>query len=195
MKFLRDKNTRVLTICLAAVVTMVGMAYAAVPLYNLFCRVTGYGGTTQVAEADTGQVLDRTVEIRFDASTDHSMPWVFEPVQTKMTVHIGESVLAYYRATNPTNHPITGVATYNITPFKAAPYFSKIECFCFTEQTLAPGESMDMPVLFFVDPDLDETARLDDVRIITLSYTFYEAESDETNISSAGPDRGTASLD
>ena len=177
---IQNKNTRVVVLCVGAVLTMVGMAYAAVPLYDLFCRVTGYGGTTQVAEMEADRVLDRTVTIRFDASRERGMPWEFEPIQREMTVNVGESVLAYYRATNPTDQPITGMATYNITPFKAAPYFSKIECFCFTEQTLQPGESIDMPVLFFVDPLLDDERRLDDVRMITLSYTFFEAESGET---------------
>ena len=170
-----DQNTRVFAICGGVVVGMVGMAYAAVPLYDLFCRVTGYGGTTQLVQYDPGQVLDREVTVRFDASRARDFPWEFEPLQREMTVNVGETALAFYRATNTTDRPVTGVASYNVTPFKTGPYFAKLECFCFTEQTLGPGESMDMPVIFFVDPLMDEERRLDDIRTITLSYTFWEA--------------------
>lgn len=170
-----DQNTRVFAICGSVVVGMVGMAYAAVPLYDLFCRVTGYGGTTQLVQYDPGQVLDREVTVRFDASNARDFPWEFEPLQREMTVNVGETALAFYRATNTTDRPVTGVASYNVTPFKTGPYFAKLECFCFTEQTLGPGESMDMPVIFFVDPLMDEERRLDDIRTITLSYTFWEA--------------------
>jgi len=175
---LKNKNTRLLVTLSGVVVAMVGAAYAAVPLYNLFCQVTGYGGTTQVATAEAGSVLERTVEIRFDSSLERGLPWTFEPVQLSMAVHVGETALAFYRATNNSDHPVTGMASYNVTPFKAAPYFSKLECFCFTEQTLQPGESVEMPVLFFVDPLMDEERRLDDVRTITLSYTFFEQEAE-----------------
>lgn len=175
---LKNKNTRLLVTLSGVAVAMVGAAYAAVPLYNLFCQVTGYGGTTQVATAEAGSVLERTVEIRFDSSLERGLPWTFEPVQLSMTVHVGETALAFYRATNNSDHPVTGMASYNVTPFKAAPYFSKLECFCFTEQTLQPGESVEMPVLFFVDPLMDEERRLDDVRTITLSYTFFEQDAE-----------------
>ena len=173
-----DRNTRVFAICGGVVVGMVGMAYAAVPLYDLFCRVTGYGGTTQLVQYDPGQVLDRQVTVRFDASNSRDFPWEFEPLQRDMTVNVGETALAFYRATNHTDEPVTGVASYNVTPFKTGPYFAKLECFCFTEQTLGPGESMDMPVIFFVDPLMDEEARLDDIRTITLSYTFWRADDE-----------------
>lgn len=169
-----NKNTRLLVTLSGVAVAMVGAAYAAIPLYNLFCQVTGYGGTTQVASAEAGTVLERTVEVRFDSSMGRGLPWTFEPVQSSMTVQVGETSLAFYRATNNSDQPVTGMATYNVTPFKAAPYFSKLECFCFTEQTLQPGESIEMPVLFFVDPLIDEERRMDDVRTITLSYTFFE---------------------
>ncbi|MFP4519914.1 MAG: cytochrome c oxidase assembly protein [Oceanicaulis sp.] len=170
-----DRNVKVVTACGAVAAGMVGMAYAAVPLYDLFCRVTGYGGTTQIAQYDPGAVLDREVTVRFDASVNRDFPWAFEPLQREMTVRVGETALAFYRATNTTERPVTGVASYNVTPFKVGPYFSKLECFCFDEQTLQPGESMDMPVIFFVDPAMDEEARLDDIRTITLSYTFFAA--------------------
>ena len=170
-----DRNAQVFAICFAIVGGMVGMAYAAVPLYDLFCRVTGYGGTTQLAQYDPGQILDREVTVRFDASNARDFPWEFEPLQREMTVRVGETALAFYRATNTTDRPVTGIASYNVTPFKVGPYFAKLECFCFTEQTLGPGESMDMPVIFFVDPQMDDEARLDDIRTITLSYTFWQA--------------------
>jgi len=174
-----NPNNRILTICGLVAVSMVGAAYASVPLYNLFCRVTGYGGTTQIAQYnDEASILARTVEVRFDASREAGLPWTFEPVERSMTVRLGETALAFYRATNNSDRPITGTATYNVTPYKAAPYFSKLECFCFTEQTLQPGESIEMPVLFFVDSLMDEESRADDVATITLSYTFFEAETD-----------------
>jgi len=180
MKFLpENRNTRVLTICAGVAVAMVGAAYASVPLYDLFCRVTGYGGTTQVAQYnDETRILDRTVEVRFDASRENGFPWTFEPVQRSMTVRLGETAIAYYRATNNSDRAITGTATYNVTPYKAAPFFSKLECFCFTEQTLQPGESIEMPVLFFVDAEMDAERRYDDVTTITLSYTFFESQAE-----------------
>lgn len=186
MRFLpKDRNLKVMTICAASAAAMVGAAYAAVPLYDLFCRVTGYGGTTQVAQYDSGQIIDRTVTIRFDASMARGFPWEFEPLQNQMDVRVGETALAFYRATNTSSRPVTGVATYNVTPFKVAPYFSKLECFCFTEQTLQPGESMDMPVLFFVDPLMDGEENLDDIRTITLSYTFWEAGRERSRVAEA----------
>lgn len=180
MKLLpENRNTRVMAICAGVAVAMVGAAYASVPLYDLFCRVTGYGGTTQVAQYnDETRILDRTVEVRFDASRENGFPWTFEPVQRSMTVRLGETAIAYYRATNNSDRAITGTATYNVTPYKAAPFFSKLECFCFTEQTLQPGESIEMPVLFFVDAEMDAESRYDDVTTITLSYTFFESQSE-----------------
>lgn len=180
-----DRNMKVVVTCTAIVAGMVGMAYAAVPLYDLFCRVTGYGGTTQIAQYDSTQILDREVTVRFDASNARGFPWEFEPLQTSMTVRVGETALAFYRATNTSDRPVTGVASYNVTPFKMGPYFSKLECFCFTEQTLQPGESMDMPVIFFMDPLMDEEDRLDDVRTVTLSYTFWSADEEERAYESA----------
>ncbi|MEN0652848.1 MULTISPECIES: cytochrome c oxidase assembly protein [Hyphobacterium] len=180
----KNRNTRLLAICATVAVSMVGAAYAAVPLYDLFCRVTGYGGTTQVGVAAADRVLDREVTVRFDASRNAGLPWEFQPIDRAITVNVGESALAYYRATNTSDRPITGVATYNVTPFKAAPYFVKLECFCFTEQTLQPGESIDMPVLFFVDPEIENDRRADDITTITLSYTFFEAETSEPGATS-----------
>jgi len=175
----KNKNTRLMAICATVAVSMVGAAYAAVPLYDLVCRVPGYGGTPQVRVAAADRVIDREVTVRFDASRNGGLPWEFQPIDRAITVNVGESALAYFRATNTSDRPITGVATYNVTPFKAAPYFVKIECFCFTEQTLQPGESIEMPVLFFVDPEIETDRRADDIQTITLSYTFFEAENSE----------------
>jgi cytochrome c oxidase assembly protein subunit 11 len=185
-----DRNMKVVSACAVVVAGMVGMAYAAVPLYDLFCRVTGYGGTTQIAQYDPGQILDREVTVRFDASVNRDFPWTFQPLQREMTVRVGETALAFYRATNTTDRPVTGVASYNVTPFKMGPYFSKLECFCFNEQTLQPGESMDMPVIFFVDPLMDEEERLDDIRTVTLSYTFFTAGEAGVYESARAPDAG-----
>ncbi|HEY8351761.1 MAG TPA: cytochrome c oxidase assembly protein [Sphingomonadales bacterium] len=171
------RNGRVLVVLLAVVFGMVGLAYASVPLYRLFCQVTGLGGTTQVGTNSYDMpVLDREMTISFNADTGRDLPWKFEPVQRRIKVKVGEEALAFYRVTNVSDREIVGTAVYNVTPFKAGPYFSKIECFCFTEQRLAPGESMDMPVTFFVDPNIDDDRNLDDVKEITLSYTFYPAK-------------------
>ena len=153
---------------------MVGMAFAAVPLYSLFCQVTGYGGTSQVAVAAPGAVEGRMITVQFDASIASGMPWKFKPVQREITVRIGEEHLAFYSAHNPLKRKVMGTATCNVTPQKAGPYFSKIDCFCFTEQVLEPGQTVEMPVSFFVDPDILNDPGLDDVRTITLSYTFFE---------------------
>lgn len=174
---LRGKNATGL-MCAGLFVGMIGLSYAAVPLYNIFCRVTGFGGTTQVAYAAPTQILDRHMTIRFDANVAHKMEWDFKPVQNTMDVRVGETAIAFYRATNHSDKPITGTASFNVSPSKAGSYFSKIECFCFTEQTLAAGESVEMPVTFFVDPDIADDKNLDNVETITLSYTFFKVEDD-----------------
>jgi cytochrome c oxidase assembly protein subunit 11 len=166
-------------------VSMVGAGYASVPLYNIFCKVTGYGGTTQTAESGADEVLERMVTIRFDASLARGLDWEFRPLQLEQRLHIGENGLAQFRAVNHSDKPITGQASYNITPQKAGAYFVKLECFCFTEQTLQPGESVDMPVIYYVSPDIAEDKRLDDIKTITLSYTFFEKESDQTQKSAS----------
>jgi cytochrome c oxidase assembly protein subunit 11 len=183
----QDKNARVALIAGAVALSMVGAAFASVPLYNLFCQVTGYGGTTQLATGEAGEILDREVAVLFDSNVAGGLPWDFEPLERSMTMRVGESALAYYRVTNTSDRAITGIASYNVTPYKAAPYFSKLECFCFTEQTLQPGESMDMPVLFFVDPLIAEDQRADDVQTITLSYTFFETELVVASATDAAP--------
>ncbi len=163
----------------AVVVFMAGMGWAAVPLYDLFCRVTGYGGTTGVAQADSDRVLDQTVRIRFDASKARDFPWEFRPVERTMEVRIGETALAFYEAYNPTDEPVAGVASYNVTPYGAGRHFMKIQCFCFEYQVLGPGERVSMPVSFFVDPDLVEDREAAGTTQITLSYTFHPADLPE----------------
>jgi cytochrome c oxidase assembly protein subunit 11 len=152
---------------------MLGLTAAAVPLYRLFCQVTGYGGTTQRAEQAPGQAGERTIEVRFNADTAHNLPWSFAPAARAVEVRIGEQTLAFYRAQNHGNDPIAGTATFNVTPAKAGVYFSKIDCFCFTEQVLEPGQTADLPVSFFVDPAILDDPATRDLRSITLSYTFF----------------------
>lgn len=173
------KSTRLAFVLASVVVGMVGLAYASVPLYDLFCRVTGYGGTTQQAEIAPDVILDRDITIEFDANTSREMPWDFKPVKHKITMKVGETGLAFYEAYNPTNRAIKGTATFNVTPQKVGQYFTKIDCFCFTEQVLQPGERVDMPVTFFVDPEIDDDPNAKEVTVITLSYTFFISEDDE----------------
>ncbi|RMC34961.1 cytochrome c oxidase assembly protein [Paracoccus alkanivorans] len=158
------------------VLTMGALAWAAVPFYNWFCRVTGFAGTTQVSDAAPDEVLEEVVRVRFDANVDEELGWTFRPMQTKMDVRIGENAMAYYEAVNNTDETITGTASYNVAPEVAGYYFSKIQCFCFTEQTLKPGERVEMPVNFYVDPELLEDRDASWVRDITLSYTFHRTE-------------------
>ena len=174
---LKRRNRRILFGGAFVAAAMVGAAYAAVPLYDLFCKVTGYGGTTQRREVAAEIVLDREIAIRFDASIARGLPIKFSPVQREQRLNVGRNGLAFYKVENTSSEPISITATYNVTPFKAAPYFVKLECFCFTEQRLAPGEAVEMPVLFYVDPEIDEERRLGDVKTITLSYTFFEMEA------------------
>lgn len=173
-----SRNRAVAMVAVGVVAGMVGLAYASVPLYRLFCQVTGYGGTTQRAEAAGEVVADRKITVRFNADVNSRLPWRFAPEQREVTLAIGETGLAFYRATNQSAETVTGTATFNVTPFKAGPYFNKIECFCFTEQALEPGQSVDMPVTFFVDPAILEDPDLADVHTITLSYTFFRARAD-----------------
>ena len=175
----RDKNARLAWTMVAIVGGMLGLSYAAVPLYEAFCKATGFAGTPLVAEGSVDRpVIGRTVEVRFDSNTDANLPWQFQPVERSVKVHLGEEKLVFFRATNLSQRPIVGTATYNVTPEWTAGWFNKIQCFCFTEQLLQPGQSVDMPVLFFVDADMNKDRRYDDVRTITLSYTFYEAKTE-----------------
>lgn len=169
------------------VVTMGSLSFAAVPFYDWFCRVTGFGGTTGVAEAAPDTILDQTVVVKFDASIERGMPWEFRPVQREMTVRIGENALAFYEAYNPTDRPIAGTASFNVAPEAAGGYFDKIACFCFTEQVLQPGERVQMPVNFFVDPAIVDDPEGSFVKEITLSYTFYETPLPEEQAALAAP--------
>ena len=167
---------------------MAGMGWAAVPLYDLFCRVTGYGGTTQVASGESTRILDQTIRIRFDASRARDFPWEFRPVERTMDVRIGENVLAFYEAHNPTDEPVAGIASYNVTPYGAGRHFAKIHCFCFEYQVLEPGETVMMPVSFYVDPTLVDDREARGTRQITLSYTFHNTDLPQEHASALTDD-------
>ena len=173
-----DKNARLAWTLAAAVGGMLALAYAASPLYDMFCRATGFGGTPQVAQAGERPVLSRTVNVRFDSNVDANLPWRFTPLEREVKVKLGEERLVHYRVTNVSQRPIVGTSTYNVTPETSGAWFNKLQCFCFTEQLLLPGQSLDMPVVFFVDPEMDKDRRYDNVRTITLSYTFFEAKTE-----------------
>ncbi|NUB16363.1 cytochrome c oxidase assembly protein [Azospirillum brasilense] len=175
-KGLRGKNRLFMAGLFGLVFGMVGLAYASVPLYALFCQVTGFGGTTQRADAAPARQVDRVIKVRFNADVNQSLPWRFKPEQKELTVKLGEMGLAAYQAANRVDRPTVGTALYNVTPDKVGKYFNKIECFCFTEQVLEPGQSVDMPVAFFVDPALADDPAMEDVTTITLSYTFFRAK-------------------
>ena len=161
------------------VVVMGGLAWASVPFYDWFCRVTGFGGTVGYATVAPEDVLEETVTVRFDGSLNNQMPWEFTPVQREMEIRIGETGLAFYEAYNPTDRPVAGMASYNVTPYQAGAFFEKIDCFCFEEQVLAPGERVQMPVSFFVDPEIVGDREGQYIHTITLSYTFYEIDLPE----------------
>ncbi len=186
---LENRNKKVGLIAFAGALAMLGLGYAAVPLYDLFCRVTGFGGTTQQAsEAEASaaemfaraQAADQKISIRFDASTARDVPWSFRPAQATDTVQIGVRDMATYVAKNNSSIPITGTATFNVEPEQAGIYFQKIQCFCFTQQTLQPGEEVNMPVLYFIDPAALEDEAMDGVQQITLSYTFHRIDDPES---------------
>ena len=159
--------------CGAFVALMVGAAYAAVPFYNWFCRTTGYAGTPQIATSHPSETLGRKITVRFDANVTPGLPWKFEPEQTSVDLRIGEVVTVFYIATNLTARETAAQASYNVTPLSIGSYFQKINCFCFTEQRLGPGEKREMPVVFYVDPSIVKDSEQDDLNTITLSYTFY----------------------
>ncbi|MBR9842551.1 MAG: cytochrome c oxidase assembly protein [Rhodobacteraceae bacterium] len=175
-----DPKTKTLAQTLGVVVTMGALAWASVPFYDWFCRVTGFGGTTGVADAGSSEILDQTVKVRFDASKERGFGWEFKPLQRTMEIRIGETGLAFYEAYNPTDRPIAGQASYNVFPYEAGGYFTKIDCFCFEEQVLQPGERVTMPVSFYVDPEMVEDRDAKYVTHITLSYTFHEIDLPET---------------
>ncbi|MZQ89334.1 cytochrome c oxidase assembly protein [Frigidibacter albus] len=183
----KDPNARVAVKLAGVAAVMVSLSFAAVPFYDWFCRVTGYGGTTNVAETSSDEILDRTVTIRFDSNVEPGMPWEFKPVERQVTLRIGETGLAFYEAYNPTDQPVAGTASYNVAPDAAGYYFTKIQCFCFEQQVLAPGERVMMPVSFYVDPDMVTSRDASKVKHITLSYTFYQTELPEEQAALAAP--------
>jgi cytochrome c oxidase assembly protein subunit 11 len=177
----RERNALVAAMVVAVVAGMVGMSFAAVPLYRLFCQVTGFGGTTQVATAPAQTVASdaRTIRVSLDATVNSGLPWSFRPEKPYVDLKVGEQTLMNYVAQNLSDRTVTGVATFNVTPYKVGAYFDKIQCFCFNEQTLKPGERVLMPVVFFVDPAIIKDRNADDVTDIVLSYTFFRAETPE----------------
>jgi len=185
-------TTKTLLMTVGTVVTMGALAWASVPFYDWFCRVTGFGGVTKVAEAGSDTVLDRTIKIRFDANTDPGLPWEFKPMQREVELKIGETGIAFYEAHNPTNRPVAGSASYNVAPYDAGYFFTKIDCFCFTQQVLQPGERVEMPVTFYVDPAMVDDRDAKYIKRITLSYTFYETELPEEQDVATAPAETTA---
>ncbi len=170
----RNVSLGISLIMLAAGMAM--LAYASVPLYRLFCQVTGFGGTTQEAERAPGEVLARSMTVHFNADVSPELPWKFNAVSTDMTFKIGEQQLAFFEATNMADEPLSGTSVFNVTPFKAGEYFMKIECFCYEEQWLNPNETVTLPVSFFIDPEIKNDPNLADVSNITLSYTFFKTK-------------------
>ena len=171
------KSNSALAINLAMIVVgMLALSYASVPLYRIFCKVTGYGGTTQESARAPDHVIDRTITIRFNTDIDPNLPWEFKPGEASHEVKVGQPTLTHFVAHNLSDKPITGRAVYNVIPFIAGSYFVKMECFCFKEQTLQPGQKVNMPVVFYIDPSIAADREMDDVKIITLSYTFFEVK-------------------
>jgi cytochrome c oxidase assembly protein subunit 11 len=192
----KHKNARLAFSCFAFFTGMLCLAYASVPLYNLFCKVTGYGGTTQRSEIASQTILDKTINVRFDSNIgDSALGWKFKPLQREVTIKIGEQKQIAYSAENTLSVPTTGTATFNVTPQAAGAYFNKMECFCFTETTLQPGESMEMPVVFFIDPEIVNAVETKNIGTITLSYTFYEVdEPAQISAVSAGKNQSVETL-
>ena len=190
----RKSGHGILALSLAALVAgMVGLSFASVPLYRLFCQVTGYGGVPQRADKAPGEVLDRTIKIRFDGNVDGSLPWTFAPVQQTMDVKIGETALAFFKASNNSSSPVTGRAIFNVSPELTGRYFTKIECFCFKQQTLEVGQTVEMPVTFFVDPKIVDDDDTKHITEITLSYTFYRSDEPPSPAASVFEGNGSKS--
>ena len=173
------RNTRTQVLLGLIAVGMLSLGFYSKTLYDTFCRITGFGGTPQIAmnEENLSPILDRDITVKFDTNVAPDLPWEFVPEQKAITVKLGQSGLAYYRVKNTADYPVTGVATFNVSPTKAAPYFVKTECFCFTDQTLQPGQEMTMPVLFFVEPEMDNSPRHEEIDEVYLSYTFFVSET------------------
>jgi cytochrome c oxidase assembly protein subunit 11 len=185
----RQRRDLVIAACCGVfVAAMVGAAYASVPLYTLFCKVTGFGGTPQVSERAPDHVLDRTLTVRFDSNVTPGLPWKFEPEQNKIKLHVGEVATVHYKVINMAAREITAQASYNVTPPQVGAYFNKINCFCFTEQTLKAGETREMTVVFYVDPSIAKDSDQNELNTITLSYTFYRLSDPERPVAEAPDD-------
>ena len=176
-----DPKIKTLTQTVGVVVLMGGLAWASVPFYDWFCRVTGFGRVTGVSDVASDEILDQTIKVRFDASRERGMPWEFKPVEREMEIRIGETGLAFYEAYNPTDRVVAGSASYNVAPYDAGGFFTKIDCFCFEEQVLQPGERVQMPVTFYVDPAIVDDREGQYIHTITLGYTFHEIDLSETD--------------
>ena len=170
------RNGRVAALCAVVGLAMIGLAYASVPLYRLFCQMTGFAGTTQRVDKPSTEILDRRITVRFDANVGPGLAWDFQAVVPTMEVRIGENILAFYKVTNRSDHAVVGTATFNVTPDQVGSFFNKVQCFCFTEQRLEPGETVEMPVSFFIDPAIVKDVDGAGVRNITLSYTFFPVD-------------------
>lgn len=170
---IKDGSRRTAAQAVSVVLVMGALSWASVPFYDWFCRVTGFGGVTGVAQTGSDVILDQTITVRFESAVERDMPWTFKPVQREMEVRIGETALAFYEATNPTDLPVAGSASYNVAPYEAGGFFEKIDCFCFEQQVLQPGETVSMPVTFFVHPDIVDDREGQYVHTITLGYTFH----------------------
>ena len=155
---------------------MLAFSFASVPLYRIFCQKTGFGGTPMIVDSLGDRVVDRVIRVQFNADTHRNLPWKFKPLQHEITVRAGEPAIALYKVKNVSNKPIIGIASYNVSPDKVAPYFMKVKCFCFDEQRIEPGQELEMPVQFFIDPEIADNKNVDDVKVLTLSYTFFEAK-------------------
>lgn len=189
----RGRGTGLALVLVGVVGGMLGMSFAAVPLYRVFCAVTGFGGTPQIGPEESHSVSTRTVIVRFNADTSPGLPWTFAPEQKQVTLRLGEDQVAFYVARNDADHPVTGIAVYNVTPEKVGRYFHKTACFCFNEQTLAPHQDMQLPVSFWVDPAIATDPSTADVTTITLSYTFFHSLDDAAKsgkLATAGPHVG-----
>ncbi|WP_332697573.1 cytochrome c oxidase assembly protein [Bosea sp. (in: a-proteobacteria)] len=180
------KNRRTVLICSAVVLGMTGLSFAAVPLYDMFCKATGFGGTPMIGTSGAGRVIDRTIAVRFDANVAPALGWRFEAEQTEVTARVGETQTVFYKITNTSSRPATGIATYNVQPSQAAAHFVKIQCFCFTENTLQPGESIEAPVVFYIDPEIEANRELASLNSITLSYTYFPSKAGQPVAESKG---------
>lgn len=168
---------RTALICAAVVVGMTGLSFAAVPLYDMFCKATGFGGTPKVGTAGAGRILDRTITVRFDANVAPGLGWRFTPENPDIKLRVGETQTVFYKITNRSDRASTGIASFNVTPEKGAAYFVKIQCFCFTEHTLQPGETLEAPVVFYIDPEIADNRELNGIHSLTLSYTYFPSKA------------------